>query len=215
MKINKKALAAVQYFNLLQPRVLTIALVAVSLMYGIEGKARVCRLSNGKYLGVADQLQCPTGTFEATQAPGRGFLGLTPGKQLNYEAAITQANIKTRSYFAKQGKNIKRSSPEELREIERAQTVSDAAKLKRESLEPDNQRLSRLADRNRLEENIKSNSSLSLTGANQVISSVSCHHTSNNAIWNCYIRRLGEERATLYRIETQGDSWAGHPSNAK
>lgn len=67
--------------------------------------------------------------------------------------------------------------------------------------------------RRELEQSIKEDFSLQMTGANIVISSVQCRATDIKLIWNCDIRPLGEPEPIPYRIEVseEGDTWAGQP----
>ncbi len=170
--------------------------------------AKVCKKPDGKFIGVANQVTCPKGTQEAFKGPGRGFLGLFPGAQINYETAQAQGNQKTRDYWKEAGKSIKRSTPEELRRIERAQ--AQVIEKERTAFERESARREIAEKKSSLEEDIKENFALSLTGVSQKVSRVSCEPTKDPSVWMCNIKLLGSE-PRLYRIEVDGSSWAGKP----
>jgi len=182
--------------------VATKILVAISAP---PANGKVCQKRDGKHIGVANQLPCPKETIEMFNRPGKGFLGLFPGTQINYDTAQAHGNLKTRKYWQEAGKNIKRSSPEELRKIERAYV--DAIERERAAVEKESALKEQAYKKASLEENIKENFALSLTGVNQKVSSVSCKPTQNQNVWLCNIKLLGSD-PQIYRIEVDGSTWA-------
>jgi hypothetical protein len=56
---------------------------------------KVCQKPDGRHYGIPDQDQCQKPNKEVKTAPGKGILGLFPGKRINYETALKQGQQKT------------------------------------------------------------------------------------------------------------------------
>lgn len=77
---------------------------------------KVCQKADGKHYGISDNEKCGKGAREVTKAPSKGFLGMNPGKAINFETAKLQGDAATKNYPRKKVqflRNLPGNTPEE------------------------------------------------------------------------------------------------------